>query len=154
MRLFARGATRRSFLSSLCAALPLMAQETKGETFPASFHRYSDPTTELDVIRLTDPAYSSELPAWYNRVIARNSGSLLFSCDRGGSPQAFRMDLKTAQTRQLTSARDLDGSSLTMMPDNRSSATSRADRFTFAISQRCTSARYTKFPPVGSGARD
>jgi len=120
MTLFARDSTRRSFLAALCAALPVVAQEKKGASFPASSHRYSDPTTELDVIRLTDPAYASTLPAYYNRTIARNSGFLLFCCDFGGSPQAFRIDLKTAQTRQLTDARDLDGSSLTMTPDNRS----------------------------------
>jgi oligogalacturonide lyase len=120
MTLFARGTTRRSFLASLCASIPAFAQEKKGESFASGAHRYPDPTTELDVIRLTDPAYSSVLPAPYNRAIARNSGFLLFSCDRSGSPQAFRIDLKTAQTRQLTDARDLDGSSLTMTPDNRS----------------------------------
>lgn len=117
---FARDATRRSFLATVCAALTAFAQEKKGESFPAASHHYSDPTTELDVIRLTDPAYSSTLPAYYNRTIARNSGFLLFCCDRGGSPQAFRIDLKTAQQRQLTEARDLDGSSLTLTPDNRS----------------------------------
>jgi oligogalacturonide lyase len=117
---FARDATRRSFLATVCAALPAFAQEKKGESFPAASHHYSDPTTELDVIRLTDPAYSSTLPAYYNRTIARNSGFLLFCCDRGGSPQACRIDLKTAQQRQLTEAHDLDGSSLTLTPDNRS----------------------------------
>ncbi len=104
----------------MCAALPAFAQEKKGESFPAGSVRYSDPTTELDVIRLTDPAYTSILPAYYNRAIARNTGFLLFSCDRGGSPQAFRIDLKTAQQRQLTDTPDLDSASLTMTPDNRS----------------------------------
>ena len=66
--------------------------------------RYADPATELDVYRLTDPGYTSLLPAYYNRAIAKNSGSLLFTCDRNGSPQVFRMDLKTAATRQLTDA--------------------------------------------------
>ena len=56
----------------------------------------------------------------YNRNIARTSGWMLFACDRSGSPQAFRMDLKTGQTRQLTDAAALDESSLTLTPDNRS----------------------------------
>jgi oligogalacturonide lyase len=116
----ARDATRRSFLAAACAALPAFAQEKKGESFPAGSRHYSDPTTDLDVIRLTEPAYSSTLPAFYNRTIARNSSFLLFCCDRGASPQAFRIDLKTAQQRQLTDAHDLDGSSLTLTPDNRS----------------------------------
>jgi oligogalacturonide lyase len=128
MKLFARTITRRSFLATVCAALPMAAahdqdkaaQDKKGESFPAGSRHYSDPTTELDVIRLTDPSYSSTLPAYYNRTISRNSGFLLFCCDRGGSPQAFRIDLKTAQTRQLTDTPDLDASSLTLTPDNRS----------------------------------
>ena len=61
------------------------------------------------MIRLTDPGYSSTLPAYYSRAIAKNSGYMVFCCDRGGSPQAFRIDLKTGQQRQLTEVKDLDG---------------------------------------------
>ena len=111
--------TRRTWLGSLLAAPLAHAQSRKGATFPSDGRRYSDPTTEFDVIRLTDPAFSSTLSAFYNRDIARSTGSLLFCCDRSGSPQAFRMDLKNGQTRQLTDAEGLDGLSLTMTPDNR-----------------------------------
>ena len=113
-------ASRRSFLLSAVAACRLFADGYRGTTFPSESQRYQDPTTDLDVYRLTDPAYSSTLPAYYNRDIARNSSYLLFSCDRNGSPQAFRMDLKSGSTRQLTDVADLDGSSLTLTPDNRS----------------------------------
>jgi oligogalacturonide lyase len=112
--------TRRKWLATLLAAPAAWAESKKGEAFQADLRRYSDPTTELDVIRLTDPAYASVLPAEYNRDIARTSGWMLFCCDRSGSPQAFRMDLKTGQMRQLTDAEGLDGASLTMTPDNRS----------------------------------
>jgi oligogalacturonide lyase len=44
---------------------------------------------------------------------------MIFCCDRNGTPQAHRMDLKNAETRELTDATDLDGSSLTLSPDNR-----------------------------------
>jgi oligogalacturonide lyase len=74
----------------------------------------------LEVYRLTDPAYSSTMPAYYNRAIARSSGWMLFCCDRGGSPQAFHMDLKNGETRQLTEAEELDGASISLLPDNRS----------------------------------
>jgi oligogalacturonide lyase len=116
----ARSLSRRSLILCGIGAFRLLAQSTKGTAFPADSHRYADPTTELEVFRLTDPAYSSTLPAYYNRALAHNSGTLLFCSDRAGSPQAFRMDLKTAQTRQLTEVRDLDPSSLTFTPDNRS----------------------------------
>ena len=112
--------TRRTWLATLLAAPAAWAQGKKGEAFQADLRRYSDPATELDVIRLTDPSYASVLPAEYNRAIARTSGWMLFCCDRAGSPQAFRLDLKTGETRQLTEAEALDGSSLTLTPDNRS----------------------------------
>lgn len=88
--------------------------------FEAEVERYPDETTEFQVYRLTDPSYTSTLPGRYNRAISRNSGSLLFCSDRTGSPQAFRMDLKTGDSQQLTESDDLDGTSLTLLPDSRS----------------------------------
>jgi len=92
----------------------------KGEVFESEWDRYTDATTEFPVYRLTEPAYTSTLPAVYNRVISRNSGLLLYSCDRNGSPQAFRMNLKSGETQQLTDRKGVDGASLTLLPDNRS----------------------------------
>lgn len=115
-----RGLSRRALMISGLAAGRLFGQKEKGAVFPAESRRYSDPATELDVIRLTDPSYTALLPANYNRAIARNSSWMIFSCDRNGSQQAFHMDLKNAQTRQLTEIEDLDPSSLTLTPDNRS----------------------------------
>jgi oligogalacturonide lyase len=117
---FARYSSRRGFLFAGLAAYQLQAQQRKPATFPPEVKRYEDPTTELEVYRLTDPGHSSTLPANYSRAIAHNSGSLFFCCDRGGGPQAHRMDLKTGETRELTEAEGLDGSSLTLTPDNRS----------------------------------
>jgi Tol biopolymer transport system component len=111
--------SRRKFL--LCGlAARAFAQARRSAVFPTDSYRYADPVTELELFRLTSPAYSSTLPAYYNRAIARNSAFLLFCCDRSGSPQAFRLDFKTGQTRQLTDAPSLDGESLTLTPDNRS----------------------------------
>ena len=115
---FGRQFSRRGLLLSGVAAAQLHAQPK--QSFPSDAKRYDDPTTDLQVYRLTDPAYSSTLPAYFNRGIARNSGWMIFGCDRGGTPQAYRMDLKTGETRQLTEADDLDRSSLTLTPDNRS----------------------------------
>jgi oligogalacturonide lyase len=113
--------TRRSFVFSGFAAARLLADGGKGGVFGSDWIRYADPTTDLEVFRLTNPeSYASTLPAYYNRAITRSSRELLFCSDRPGMPQAFRMDLKTGQTRQLTDVHDLDGSSLTLTPDNRS----------------------------------
>jgi oligogalacturonide lyase len=113
-----RSFSRRGFLFSSVAAAQLAAQQKK-TSFPAEVKRYPDPTTELDVYRLSDPAHSSTLPAYYNRAIAHNNASMIFCCDRNGAPQAHRMDLRSGETRELTDAEDLDGTSLTLTPDNR-----------------------------------
>ena len=74
----------------------------------------------MTVYRLTEPAYTSILPAAYNRAISRNSNLLLYACDRNGSPQAFRMNLKSGETQQLTDRKGVDPASLVLLPDGRS----------------------------------
>ena len=110
-------ATRRALLAAL-ASTALHAELEKGRNFPSEWKRYRDPATEFDVYRLTDPAFSSHLPAHSNRAVSRRHGFLLFSSDRAGSNQAFRMDLKTGECRQLTQAHELDTASLSLLPDD------------------------------------
>ncbi len=110
--------TRRAFLASSLA--PLAFAEQKGTLLPPSWHRYSDPTTEFEVLRLTDPAHSSWLPAYYNRTIARHGGFLIYANDAAGAPQACRMDLHSGESHQLTDAARLDASSIAMLPDEHS----------------------------------
>jgi oligogalacturonide lyase len=110
--------SRRSFLLA-GAGVRLLAQASHGAV-TGTIRRYADPLTELDVYLLTDPSHTSILPAHYNRAITKNSGTMLFGSDRGGSMQAWRMELKSAQSRQLTDVEELDASSLTLTPDNRS----------------------------------
>jgi len=117
MALLVRRCTRRQLLVTGFAAA-LGAEGQKGTEYASDWRRYSDPSTELVVYRLTDPAFSSRLPLYYNRMIARHNAFLLFACDRNGSPQAFRMDLKSGATIQLTDARALDSTSLNLLPDS------------------------------------
>jgi oligogalacturonide lyase len=114
------GWSRRTFLASGFAAAGFAAEGHKGANFPSSIHPYSDPATELEVYRLTDPSSASMFPAYYNRSIARSNSWILFACDRPGTPQAFRLDLKNGETKQLTDTPDLDVRSLTLTPDNHS----------------------------------
>jgi oligogalacturonide lyase len=115
-----QGWTRRTFLATGLASAAWAVESRKGAIFASAIRRYPDPTTELEVFRLTDPAHASILPASYNRVIARNSSWMLMGCDRGGTVQAFRLDLKNGESKQLTEAEGLDVRSLTLTPDNRS----------------------------------
>ena len=92
----------------------------KGQVIEPEIGRYPDEATEFQVYRLTDPSHTSTLPAGGATAITRNSGALLYCSDRTGSPQAFRMNLKTGEAQQLTDRKDLDGASMTLLPDGRS----------------------------------
>ncbi|MEO8593559.1 MAG: oligogalacturonate lyase family protein [Candidatus Solibacter sp.] len=107
-------------LISALASAALWGEGRKGETFPSESTRYPDPLTEIEVYRLSSPDYSTTLTAWYNRGIARNSNWMLCGCDRTGSVQGFRLELKTGEMRQVTEVEGLDASTLTLLPDNRS----------------------------------
>ena len=43
------------------------------------------------------------------RLLPRNRSFLLYSSDRTGKPQAFRMNLRTGESELLTEADSLDG---------------------------------------------
>jgi oligogalacturonide lyase len=110
--------SRRWFLATLpgvCAA----ASAGKGAITPSPATRYADPATDLPVLRLTDPQHSSRLPAHYGRAISKKANSLLYASDLSGRVEAYRLDLKNGQARQLTDAENLDASSLTLVADER-----------------------------------
>ncbi len=111
--------SRRSLLA-LFAASGLASERGKGVAFGSDFERFPDPATELDVTRLTSTSFSTHLPAYYQRAISRKGQFLVCWSDRTGSPQAFRLNLKSGEWQQLTDAASLDGASLTLMPDERS----------------------------------
>lgn len=92
----------------------------KGHTVPNEAQRFADPATELDVVRLTDPAHTARMTAPWLKSISRKEGFLLYSSDRAGSMQAWRMELKSGESRLLTEAEDLDPASLALNPDERS----------------------------------
>ena len=98
----------------------LAVNEEKGRIVPAEATRYPDSATELQVVRLTSPENRAALPPASLRPIARHTQFLLYASDRGGSMQAWRMDLKSGESRQLTGAAALDPATLALSPDERS----------------------------------
>lgn len=111
--------SRRWFLFSLPAAACFAAESGgKGRSVPSAVKRYSDPATEFPVSRLTDPAFTSFLPS--GRAIARHSNFLLYASNLTGRFEAYRMDLKNGQSRQLTDCENLDPASLTLLPGDHS----------------------------------
>jgi len=111
--------SRRWFLASLPAAACFAAEtRPKGRLFPSAVYRYNDPATEFPILRLTDPAHTSFLPAFFTRAISRHN-FLVYSSDFTGHLDAFRMDFKNGQSRQITEDADLDPALVTLTPDER-----------------------------------
>lgn len=114
-----RGWTRRAILASAggIAAAPVSAK--RGEEAASELRRYADPVTEFEVFRLTDPSHASYLPPYPARGIARRGNFLLYSSDRSGLPQVYRVEAKTGQSRQLTEAEALDWRTVCLLPNER-----------------------------------
>ncbi len=102
------------------AGMSLPALGEVGRHFPSEMLEYSDPATEFPMGRLTSPSWSSFLPPYNGPPRTRRGNFLLYCSDRAGQPQAFRMDLKTGESQQLTEAAALDGATLCLLPDERS----------------------------------
>jgi len=81
--------------------------------------KYADPATELDVLRLTDPAFSSGLTAPHLRQFGRRGDTLLYWSERFGARQAFLLDLKTGDSHQVTEAAALDAANISLSADDR-----------------------------------
>ncbi len=109
--------SRRQFFA---IALAQPAVDVAGATLPPELHPFKDPSTELRVVRLTDPRFGSYLPAPPASAIARRGQFLVFSSDAGGSLQPYRMETRTGESKQLAEADGLLRASLTLAPDERS----------------------------------
>ena len=111
--------TRRALVGGL-AALASSAFPAERVRFPAEAANYADPATELVVTRLTDPAHTGTLPSRSADALPRGGAFLLYSSDRTGKPQGFRMNLRTGESDQLTDAEALVRETLCLTPDGRS----------------------------------
>lgn len=110
--------TRRAFVTSLAGAGACLGSD-KNQAYPSEVKRYADEATENYVFRLTNPAYRSWLPAAYGRPISRKNDFLVYSSDRSGDVQGYRLDLKTGQSRPITDVPGLIPGSLTLASDER-----------------------------------
>src|SRR5215475_10465558 len=89
----------------LLASLPFWTLEAaldKGRQLASEAKRYADPATEFAVDRLTDPSHTSLLPSPLGHFAGHRGTQVLYSSDRLGSMQAYRMDVKSGESRQLT----------------------------------------------------
>ena len=118
-----RFSRRRLLLTAgamLAASAPgVSGASGKGETLPADWGRYTDPSTEFEILRLTKPSYASHLGAPPGRAIARRSEFVILATERTGSLQLQRLDLKSGQSRVLTAASRLHPSAFALSADDR-----------------------------------
>lgn len=113
--------TRRRFVGLLVSAGARAATQIggKGRNFPAAIFRFRDGATDFPVTRLTDAAHTSFLPPAYSFPIAKKGNFLLYTSDATGRFEAFRMDLRNGQSRQLTEAAGLDPHGVAIDADER-----------------------------------
>jgi hypothetical protein len=118
-----RSITRRAMLATLPACLNAQTARSRSKTKPlgnvGEFFRFSDPTTETFVVRLTSLNSSSFLPANANRFISLKDRFLLFSSDRSGTLSPFQVDLRGGAVRQLATTVHLSAESLCLDPKER-----------------------------------
>jgi oligogalacturonide lyase len=119
-----KGITRRAMFAALPGGLVATSKVPVRERRPlpqvGEFFRFFDPATEAVVVRLTNPATGSLLPAAANRFVSSKRRFLIFSSDRTGKPSPFQLDLRTGRLRQLTQTTDLVPHSLCMDEKERS----------------------------------
>ena len=86
----------------------------KGKQLPTAgeFVRFSDPTTETPVVRLTSLKSSNFIPPPSNRFVSLKDRALVFSSDRTGQLCPFQVDLRTGLVRQLADTPNLVAESL------------------------------------------
>lgn len=120
-----RSITRRTLLSLLPAgviAQTPLSRSKKGKQLPSAgeFVRFTDPTTETPVVRLTSLNSSSLLPSPSNRFVSLKDRALLFSSDRNGPLSPFQVDLRNGLVRQLAETPDLKPESICLDAKERS----------------------------------
>ncbi len=103
--------SRRTFLLSAAglAAPPV----------PQGWQRYSDPATEGEVFRLTNPAFETRMPAPPARAVTRRGNLLLFARKSESGWQPHVMDLSKGPSKPLAVTEGLIPESLSLSADDR-----------------------------------
>lgn len=113
--------TRRAVLSAAALAplAPAQSGSGRGRTLEPDWGKYPDPSTEFEVLRLSNPAYETWLPPIPARAVNRRSSEILVASTRTGSMQLHRIDLGNGRWRLLTEASALDPRSASLSADDR-----------------------------------
>ncbi len=113
--------TRRSFSIGLAGAAVAHAQFSP-------IRRYFDPSTEVEVLALSDIANASYLPHACNRAISSRGGFIVYATETSSGFQAMRLEIKGGAAKIVTSATAMDPKSLALSPDDRTLYFADGDR--------------------------
>lgn len=119
-RITRRGVLVGGISAALGAAVNPPVKKSRPLPAVGEFVRFTDPTTESTIVRLTNPASASYLPSAANRFISVRERFLIFSSDRTGRLTPFSVDLRTGVLRPLAVTANLVPSSLCLDPQGRS----------------------------------
>ncbi|HLH39579.1 MAG TPA: hypothetical protein VKX39_10565 [Bryobacteraceae bacterium] len=111
--------SRRGFLALASGACFAAETGGRGRIFPSFLKRFPDPATEFPILRLTDPNHTSFLAPAYARSFARHGNFLVYASDMSGKFEAFRLDAKTGQSRQITASENFDPRNFTLFGEDR-----------------------------------
>lgn len=124
--------SRRTFAASALGAM--IAPRLRAQFSP--IRRFTDPSTEIEMLCLSDPGRASYLPFSYNRSSSSRQNFVIYSmadANNGEAPQAYRLELKGGILKPLTTATALHPRALALSPDDKTLYFADGDRL-FATS--------------------
>lgn len=110
--------SRRQLLIAL-SAFARPSRSRAATALPAGTVSFIDPATEFRLFRLTDPKFASHLPGYQGVFVSKHASFLLFSNDRGGALQPYRLDIKRGECAQIAEADGLHPEGIVLAPDEK-----------------------------------
>ncbi len=106
--------SRRVFLGCLPAAAA-----AENALIRSELKRFRDPSTEFELLRYTEPAYSSYLVPAELRSVGAKGNFVLICSDRSDANQVYRLDTKSGEMRVLTNVEGVRATGIALLPDDR-----------------------------------
>src|SRR5579883_2720085 len=108
-----------SWRAAAADAPPSRAPEHQPAATASETRRYRDAATENIVLRLSEPTYQSRLLPANARPFLQRGNGLMYVSDRGGSWQVYRLETRAGESKQMTTAAQLNTNAIALSPDER-----------------------------------
>jgi oligogalacturonide lyase len=100
----------------------------KGDKGRFTFKSYRDNETGRIVTKLTTDKFLNHHPYFYNKMITNDNRSLIFSSNRDGLRNLYKLDLISGETKQLTEGENISDFSPILTNDNKHLVFCRGER--------------------------